>query len=90
MMLFQVRVHTMLLCLFIPTCIDALLSLLAASANPRLPEPPALRERLIQEVRFFVEHLRQKSVESGRLISFPDLDLGISLIPRPGGMWFQL
>ena len=32
----------------------------------RLPEPPAVRDRLKQEILFFVESLRQKATEKGR------------------------
>lgn len=46
------------------------------STSPCLPEPPAMRERLIQEIQFFVGYLRQKSEERGnsvgRLLSSPD------------------
>ena len=31
-----------------------------------LPEPPAARERLKQEVLFFIENIRQKTLEDGR------------------------
>lgn len=41
-----------------------------------LPEPPAVRERLIQEIQFFVGYLRQKSEERGQrvghLLTSPD------------------
>ena len=41
-----------------------------------LPEPPALRERLVQEIQFFVGYLRQKSEEKGHsvgpLLNSPD------------------
>lgn len=33
---------------------------------PQLAEPPGARERLVQEILFLVEHLRQKSAERGR------------------------
>ena len=31
-----------------------------ARATPCLPEPPAVRERLVQEIQFFVEYLQQQ------------------------------
>ena len=33
-----------------------------------LPEPPAVRERLVQEIQFFVSYLRQKSEEKGHVV----------------------
>ena len=45
-------------------------------ATPSLPEPPSVRERLIQEVQFFVSYLKQKSEEKGqnvtRMLNSPD------------------
>lgn len=32
----------------------------------RLPEPPAVRERLVQEIRFLLEHLEHKEKQSLR------------------------
>lgn len=45
--------------------------------SPSLPEPPAVRERLIQEIQFFVGYLKQKlddkgDTVGGRLLSSPD------------------
>jgi hypothetical protein len=37
----------------------------------RLPEPPAARERLKEEIKFFVQSIKEKSRENGRLVS-PD------------------
>ena len=46
-----------------------------------LPEPPAVRERLVQEIQFFVDYLKQKSEErnhspanlgGGRLLNSPE------------------
>jgi hypothetical protein len=36
------------------------------SQSDVLPEPPAARERLKQEVLFFIENIRQKTLEDGR------------------------
>ena len=33
-----------------------------------LPEPPAVRERLVQEIQFFVEYLKQRSEEKGQAV----------------------
>ena len=33
---------------------------------PQLAEPPGAREKIVQEILFLVEHLRQKSAERGR------------------------
>ena len=59
---------------------DLKLAEMEASRRPAssssLPEPPAVRERLIQEIQFFVGYLRQKSEEKGQsmdpLLSLPD------------------
>ncbi|XP_067928818.1 coiled-coil domain-containing protein 24-like isoform X2 [Watersipora subatra] len=36
------------------------------SKSKRLPEPPGIRDRLIQEIKFFVENVREKAQEQGR------------------------
>ena len=47
-----------------------------SASSSSLPEPPAVRERLIQEIQFFVGYLQQKSEEKGQaadpLLSSPD------------------
>lgn len=47
-----------------------------SASSCSLPEPPAVRERLIREIQFFVSYLRQKSEEKGQtvdpLLSSPD------------------
>ena len=47
-----------------------------SSMSPCLPEPPAMRERLVQEIQFFVEYIRQKAEErgqsTGHLLTSPD------------------
>ena len=35
----------------------------------RLPEPPAARDRLKQEIKFFVESIREKMKEQGRFVN---------------------
>ncbi len=34
--------------------------------TPNLPEPPAARDRLKQEIRFFVENIRERAQREGR------------------------
>ena len=36
--------------------------------NTMLPEPPAARERLVQEIRFFIENIREKAKENGKYV----------------------
>ena len=47
-----------------------------SASSSSLPEPPAVRERLVQEIQFFVSYLRQKSEEKGHavdpLLNSPD------------------
>ena len=33
--------------------------------KPRLPEPPGHRERLIQEIQFFVDNVKEKAKNQG-------------------------
>ena len=37
-----------------------------SKSSCRLPEPPAARDRLKQEIKFFVESIREKMKEQGR------------------------
>lgn len=39
-----------------------------SACSSSLPEPPAVRERLVQEIQFFVSYLRQKSEERGQVV----------------------
>ena len=39
----------------------------------RLPEPPAARDRLKQEIKFFVESIREKMKEQGRFVNVTTL-----------------
>lgn len=34
--------------------------------SQRLPEPPGMRDRLVQEIRFFIENVKEKAQEHGR------------------------
>ena len=47
-----------------------------SASSSSLPEPPEVRERLVQEIQFFVGYLQQKSEEKGQavdpLLNSPD------------------
>ena len=36
------------------------------TTNKRLPEPPGIRDRLIQEIKFFIENVKEKAKDIGR------------------------